>query len=213
MIRIKIKICGITRLEDAQKAVELGVDALGFNFYPGSPRYIAPQKAKAISLQLPPFVSLIGVFVNEKLELIREISALSFLNAVQLHGEETPEFVEALNLPVIKAFRVKEERDIEQMKKFAGKVKAFLLDAYTPGQKGGTGRTFNWEIACKAKELGVPIILAGGINPGNVCEAIKAVHPYAVDVASGVEKEPGIKDFAEMEKLVNRIKEMENEIS
>ncbi len=213
MMRVRIKICGITRPEDARKAVELGIDALGFNFYPGSPRYISPRKAKAISRQLPPFVSLIGVFVNEKEEIIREIAAFSLLNAVQLHGEESPEFVDTLNLPVIKAFRIKEERDIEQMKNFSGKVKAFLLDAYTPGQKGGTGKTFNWELARKAKELGVPIILAGGINAGNVHEAIQAVHPYAVDVASGVEKEPGIKDFSEMEKLVNRIKEMENEIS
>ncbi len=213
MGRIRIKICGITRLEDAQKAVELGIDALGFNFYPGSPRYISPKKAKEISLKLPPFVYLVGVFVNENLEVIQEIAKFSFLDAVQLHGEETPEFVEALDLPVIKAFRIKDRESITQVKGFIGKVKAFLLDAYMKGKKGGTGKIFNWEIARKIKDLNVPLILAGGINPGNVSEAIKIVEPYAVDVASGVERKPGIKDFSLMKELVDRVKEMENEIS
>ena len=144
MGRIRIKICGITRLEDAQKAVELGIDALGFNFYTGSPRYISPKKAKEISLQLPPFVSLVGVFVNENLEVIQEIAKFSFLDAVQLHGEETPEFAEALDLPVIKAFRIKDRESITQVKGFVGKVKAFLLDAYMKGKKGGTGKIFNF---------------------------------------------------------------------
>ncbi len=212
-MRVRIKICGITNFEDALKACSLGIDVIGFNFYKKSSRYILPSKAREISLKLPPFISVVGVFVNEKIEKIRKITSECFLSAVQLHGDETPEFVEKLNLPVIKAFRIKGEKDTEEIRKYTGKVKAFLLDTYVKGEFGGTGKNFNWEIARKVKKFNVPVILAGGINPLSVKDAIKEVKPFAIDVASGVERKPGIKDFHLMKELVNKVKEIENELS
>ncbi|MEI7816182.1 MAG: phosphoribosylanthranilate isomerase [Desulfuromonadales bacterium] len=194
---IKIKICGITNLEDALMAVEAGADALGFVFFAGSPRYISPEQAAAIIQSLPPFVQTVGLFVNEELSTVNAVADQCGLDIVQLHGEESPDYCTAVKRRIIKAFRVKDASSLNAMANY--RVAAFLLDAWSPSAHGGTGKTFNWEIAARA--VGVQhIILAGGLTPENVAEAIVAVKPYAVDVSSGVESGPRQKDAG----LVNR---------
>jgi phosphoribosylanthranilate isomerase len=187
----KVKICGITNLEDALFAAEAGADALGFVFYTKSPRYIAPDRAREIVLRLPPFVAKVGVFVNEELDLVKEIMAYCHLDYAQLHGDEPPEQVAALAPRAIKAVRVRSAADVERLSAY--RAAAYLLDAYHPTKPGGIGETWDWELAAAAKRYG-PIILAGGLKPDNVAAAIGRVHPYAVDVSSGVEAAPGIKD-------------------
>ena len=194
---IKIKICGITNLEDALMAVEAGADALGFVFFAGSPRYISPEQAAAIIQSLPPFVQTVGLLVNEELSTVNAVADQCGLDIVQLHGEESPDYCTAVKRRIIKAFRVKDASSLNAMANY--RVAAFLLDAWSPSAHGGTGKTFNWEIAARA--VGVQhIILAGGLTPENVAEAIVAVKPYAVDVSSGVESGPRQKDAG----LVNR---------
>jgi phosphoribosylanthranilate isomerase len=200
---IKIKICGITNLEDALAAADTGADALGFNFYKKSPRYIDPEKAAEIISQLPPFVMPVGVFVNEREEKIQEIQQLACLQAIQLHGDESPEFCQRFGGRVIKAFQVKDKESIKHMAHYH--VGAFLLDSYRDGVHGGTGETFDWHLAVVAKTFG-KVILAGGLNPENVAEAVKLVQPYGVDVAGGVEKEKGIKDHAKIKKFVSEVR-------
>ncbi len=196
---VRVKICGITNREDALRAVEYGADALGFVFYKGSPRYIEPEKASDIIRALPPFVSAVGVFVNEDpLEILR-ISALTGIDTVQLHGDEKPHSI-IYPLKVIKAIRVRELNDLEPLKEFSG-CNAFLLDTYSPESYGGTGQIFNWDIAVEAKRFG-RIILAGGLNPDNIERAIRWVHPYGVDVSGGVEKEKGIKDHKKLKAFI-----------
>ena len=201
MPRPRLKICGITRLEDALLATSLGAHALGFIFSQKSPRYISPEKAQEIIKKLPPFVQTVGVFVNEKSETIKTIAQNCGLNLIQLHGDESPTFCEHLDLPCIKAFRIKDEASLKGLVSYKDKVKGFLLDTYEKGQAGGTGKIFNWELAAKAKEYGIPIILAGGLNPDNIRAAIKTVHPYALDVNSGIESAPGKKNKMLMERL------------
>ena len=188
----RVKICGITRLSDALVAVEAGADALGFMFYEGSPRNLTFYAAAEITSQLPPFVCKVGVFVNPSLEQVNQAIQQCRLDAVQLHGTESPKFAGTLPLPVIKAFRVQDESSLNEIHEY--QTSAWLLDAYTPGKLGGTGETFNWALATKAKGHGRPIILAGGLTAANVGEAIRAVKPYGVDISSGVESAPGIKD-------------------
>jgi phosphoribosylanthranilate isomerase len=189
---VKIKVCGITNATDAQLAAKLGVDALGFNFCPESPRFVSRERAKAIIALLPPFVTPVGIFVNEDRAAIRETCAMCGLQAVQLHGEEPPSLISGLRMyKIIKAFRVHSERDLAQIRRYD--ADAFLLDAYTPGKRGGTGKTFNWNLA-RPIASSVRVILAGGLTPVNVGHAIRAVQPYAVDVCGGVEGEPGKKD-------------------
>jgi phosphoribosylanthranilate isomerase len=200
---IKIKICGITNLDDAMAAAEYGADALGFNFYKKSPRYIEPEKAAEIIYQLPPFVLPVGVFVNEHEKRVREIQSLTGIQVLQFHGDESPEFCERFESRVIKAFQVKDKESFHSLAHY--KVGAFLLDSYKDGLKGGTGVTFNWHLAVVAKSFG-RIILAGGLNPDNVVEAAKLVQPYAVDVAGGVEKEKGIKDHAKLKKFIVEVR-------
>jgi len=200
---IKIKICGITNLDDAMAAAEYGADALGFNFYKKSPRYIEPEKAAEIIYQLPPFVLPVGVFVNEHEKRVREIQSLTGIQVLQFHGDESPEFCERFESRVIKAFQVKDKENFHSLAHY--KVGAFLLDSYKDGLKGGTGVTFNWHLAVVAKSFG-RIILAGGLNPDNVVEAAKLVQPYAVDVAGGVEKEKGIKDHAKLKKFIVEVR-------
>ena len=188
----KVKICGITNKTDALAAAEFGADALGFVFYGKSPRYIEPERAREIISQLGPFVIPVGVFVNEEREKVEEIIAASGIGAVQLHGEESPAYCASFRgVKVIKAFRVSNEFDPERLSHYA--VDACLLDAYRKDAYGGTGETFSWEIARRAKAVG-RIILAGGLTPENVAQAIREVAPYAVDVSSGVERSPGVKD-------------------
>jgi phosphoribosylanthranilate isomerase len=200
---IKIKICGITNLDDALYATECGTDSLGFNFYKKSPRYIEPQKAAEIIAQLPPFVMPVGVFVNEHEDKIREIQQMTCIQAVQLHGDESPEFCQRFGGRVIKAFQVKDRESLKTMAHY--RVGAFLLDSYRDGMRGGTGVSFDWHLAVVAKTFG-KIILAGGLTPENVAEAVKLVQPYAVDVAGGVEKEKGTKDHAKVKKFIAEVR-------
>jgi len=202
---VRVKICGITNLEDAQEAISLGADALGFNFYKRSSRYIEPAKAKPIIEALPPLISLVGIFVDEfSPERIRSIAHAIGLGTIQLHGSESPEYVKKIGeVRIIKAFRVSESFDLAQLATF--RVGAYLLDAYDEKQLGGTGKTFNWDVAVEAKRHG-RVILAGGLSSENVAEAIAQVRPYAVDVCSAIESEPGKKDFQKMEALFREVR-------
>lgn len=199
---VKVKICGITNREDALEAVDAGADALGFVFYKGSPRYISPDVAKDIIKSIPPFVTTVGVFVDERGEEIERTMRYAAMDVAQLHGHETPEACPT-GKRVIKAIRVKELIDLEPLKHY--RVSAFLLDTYTPESLGGTGQIFNWDIALAAKEFG-RIILAGGLNPDNVEKAVRWVRPYAVDVSSGVEEEKGKKDHKKIRLFIERAK-------
>jgi phosphoribosylanthranilate isomerase len=190
---VRIKICGITNLEDALLAAELGANALGFIFYAKSPRSVAPEAAREIIRQLPPLVLSVGVFVNEEAATVRDLAAAVGLDWVQLHGTETPEYCCSLGHRVLKGFRMQAEESLQDLQAYQGAVQAFLLDTYKQGQTGGTGETFDWELARKAKEYGA-IVLAGGLTAANVARAIEVAQPQAVDVASGVEAAPGKKD-------------------
>jgi phosphoribosylanthranilate isomerase len=200
---IKIKICGITNLEDALAAAAAGADALGFNFYKKSPRFIDPVKAAEIIAQLPPFIMPVGVFVNEREEKIREVQALTCMQAIQLHGDESPEFCQRLDGRIIKAFQVRDKESLQNMAHY--RVAAYLLDSYREGVRGGTGVAFDWHLAVVAKTFG-RVILAGGLTPENVAEAVKLVQPYGVDVAGGVEKEKGIKDHTKLRKFITEVR-------
>ena len=200
---IKIKICGITNLDDALYAAEYGADALGFNFYKKSPRYIEPQKAAEIIGQLPLFVMPVAVFVNEREDRIREIQRMTCIQSVQFHGDESPEFCQRFEGRVIKAFQVKDKESLKAMAHY--RVGAFLLDSYREGMRGGTGVAFDWHLAVVAKTFG-KIILAGGLTPENVTEAVKLVQPYGVDVAGGVEKEKGMKDQVKVKKFITEVR-------
>ncbi len=199
---VKVKICGITNIGDALVAVHSGADALGFVFYRKSPRYIPPDDAREIILQLPPFVTTVGVFVDEDIGTIRKTAEHASLSVVQLHGNEPPGMCLGIGR-VIKAIRVRELSDLEPLRKY--KASAFLLDAYAPREYGGTGLIFNWDIAVAAKQFG-EIILAGGLNPDNIEKAIQWVRPYAVDVSSGVEAEKGKKDHDKLRLFIERAK-------
>lgn len=190
---VKVKICGITNLEDALVAIDAGADALGFVFYSKSPRHVFPEQAAAIIRLLPPFVQTVGLFVNETLETVNETADLCGLDIIQLHGAESPEFCAAVRRRVIKVIRVKDITCLDSMKDY--RAAAFLLDAWSPTAHGGTGLTFNWEIAASAAKNN-RIVLAGGLTPDNVADAVRQVRPYAVDVSSGVESAPGKKDPA-----------------
>ncbi len=198
---VRVKICGITREEDAWAAVEYGADALGFIFYRASPRAIAPGQAAAIAGQLPPFITRIGVFVDEPSEAVRRVYERVGLDAVQLHGSEPPEQIPNYPGRVIKAIRVQSVESLRQLSLYS--VSTYLLDTYRQGTPGGTGETFNWDLAIGAKQHG-RIILSGGLNPSNVADAIRLVRPYAVDVSSGIELEPGVKDHGRMKLFIER---------
>ena len=201
--RIKVKICGTTSLKDAFLAVESGADAIGFIFYKMSPRNISQKEAKEIILQLPPFIETVGVFVNETSDKINRIAEQCKLNSIQLHGEESPALCRRVKRKVIKAFRVK---DADSLKNIASyDVSGFLLDSYNDGSKGGTGQVFDWNLALRVKKQG-PVILAGGLNPYNVFTAIHRVKPYGVDVCSGVEKSPGIKDHEKIREFIKSVR-------
>jgi len=209
---VRVKICGITNARDARAAIELGAAALGFNFYEKSPRVIAPSDAWKIRQTLPKDVQAVGVFVDWKPAAVLALAQSLELSAVQLHGDESPQDAGfcARRVAVIKAFRVGNGFSLAQLGKFRS-ASWFLLDAARAGQYGGTGHTTNWDLARKAAARR-PIILAGGLTPENVAEAILAVRPYAVDVASGVEWRPGKKDHGKMRAFFGEVKRANREL-
>jgi phosphoribosylanthranilate isomerase len=202
---LKVKICGITEKEDALSAVNLGADALGFIFAP-SPRQIPMEKARRIIKTIPPFVKTVGVFVNEEDAAIREHINYCGLDLVQLHGDESPEFCCELMPYTIKTFRIKDDSNLQMSMAYRANARALLLDTYAKDKVGGTGKTFDWQLAVKIKETGLPVILSGGLGPSNIEEAIRVVRPYAVDVNSGVEERPGKKSYGLMRQLMDKIR-------
>lgn len=196
---VRIKICGITNIEDARDAVECGADAIGFVFHKRSPRAVKPETVRMIIELLPPFISTVGVFVDENRSVIEEIMKVTSLDLIQLHGSEPPDACH-LSRKVVKAIRVNDISDLRPMTKY--RVSAFLLDTFSPHEAGGTGRIFNWDIAVEAKNFG-RIILAGGLTPHNVAEAIRSVQPYGIDVSTGVEGEmKGKKDRTKLRQFI-----------
>ncbi len=202
---MKVKVCGITSYEDAAMALDQAVDALGFNFFPSSPRYISPEDARSIICRLPPFAATVGVFVNApSAESLKEIALQSGVRVLQLHGDETPEYCSPLSgWPLIKALRIGRDGIREDIEDYP--VQAFLLDSRDDALFGGTGKSFDWKLAAQIKRIR-PIILAGGLCPENVREAIRALDPYAIDVCSGVESRPGKKDPAKLNAFMNEVR-------
>jgi phosphoribosylanthranilate isomerase len=198
---LRVKICGITSLDDALHAVRSGADALGFVFHAASPRYLFPEQAASIIRALPPFVQAVGLFVNTDSAIVNATADLCRLDLVQLHGDEPPDYCDLIHRRVIKAFRVKEIASIEPIRDY--RVAGILLDAFSPNEYGGTGLTFNWEIALAAGKYG-PVILAGGLTPENVRQAVEKVAPYGVDVSSGVETAPGRKDPEKVREFIRQ---------
>ena len=203
MSAVRSKICGITCIEDALAAVEAGADAIGFVFYPKSPRAVTAQQAKAIIAALPPFISTVGLFVNASACELNETLDAVPLDLLQFHGDETPEQCEGYHRPFIKALRVKAGDDIAAACKQYSKASGILLDTYVEGVPGGTGETFDWALIPKG--LSKPIILAGGLTSANVSQAIAQVQPYAVDVSGGVEKSKGIKDHDKIRAFMSAV--------
>ncbi len=203
----KIKICGITNLEDAQVAVEAGADAIGFIFYQKSPRYVQSAIAKSIIRHLPPFILPVGVFVNESLEGVREIFDTCGLALAQLHGDESPEFCESVHRPVLRAVRLRDRGSFLALAEYKGRigVRGFVVDAFSEEAYGGTGQTTDWSLAHEAAQA-APILLAGGLTPHNVAEAIQQVTPYGVDVSSGVESKPGKKDHEKIRAFIQAVR-------
>ena len=197
---VTVKICGITSPVDAQEAADAGADAVGLMFYEGSPRCVSLEVAKAIVKVLPPSVARVGVFVNAEESLVRQAMRECTLNVLQFHGEESPEFCAGFGAMTLKAIRVKDESSLAELERFG--TDGFLLDAFSKDARGGTGEQFNWKLARKATECGKPIFLAGGLTAENVTEAVRVAEPFAVDVSSGVESEPGRKDAEKMRTFV-----------
>ncbi len=200
----RVKICGITEFEDARDAVLLGADAIGLNFYEKSPRYIESVRAAKIIERLPPLVTVVGVFVNrEDPQELEEFAVTVGLHAVQLHGNETPDYCSMIQrVKVIKALRVDANFRVDSLRNYG--CSAFLLDACTPDKFGGSGTVFNWEKAFGANAFG-SILLAGGLTPENVSDAITTLHPFGVDVASGVESTPGKKHYDKMRRFIEAV--------
>lgn len=195
---MRVKICGITNADDATCAVEAGADALGFIFYPKSPRYVTLETVSDIVKGFPPFVTAVGVFVNVPPEEVSAAVLQAGLHCAQLHGDESPDDCAAVEAPVIRAVRVGEDFDARSLSSYTGAgVSTFLLDNAKQGFYGGTGETFDWSDALKVKRVG-RVVLSGGLDPGNVAEGIRTVEPYAVDTGSGVEAEPGKKDHEKL---------------
>jgi phosphoribosylanthranilate isomerase len=201
--QVKVKVCGMTSLKDALVAVEEGADAVGFIFYKKSPRSVTMKTVREIVLELPPFVDTVGVFVDETAEQINKIADYCNLDIIQLHGDESPTFCKKIRRRVIKAFRIK---DMQSVKKLSGfLVCGFLLDTFSENLHGGTGKVFDWNLVLPAKKFG-SVIMAGGLTPNNVQQAIRQVRPYGVDVCSGVESEPGIKDHKKIRAFLKNAK-------
>jgi len=205
----RIKICGITRNEDALAAARMGADALGFVFAE-SPRRISPDRAREIISGLPPFLTTVGVFVNEAADKVNEVCRFCGLNLVQLHGDEDGAYMARLGRPAIRAFRVKDGDVLNEIKRLEPGI--FILDAFDGERAGGTGKTFDWTIAEKAAHLG-RVILSGGLGARNITSALETVRPYAVDVSSGVESAPGVKDHRKMEEFIQEVRHWDSRTS
>jgi phosphoribosylanthranilate isomerase len=203
-MKTQVKICGITSVADGQDAAEAGADMIGLMFYDGSPRHITLAKAVEISRALSPFVLRVGVFVNPDEEQVTRAIAECGLNLLQFHGDEASDFCTQFGLMSLKAIRVRDAESLKQLERF--NTDAFLLDAYSKSGLGGTGEKFNWELAVEAQKFGKPIFLAGGLTPDNVAAAVELVHPFAVDVSSGVESAPGKKDAAKVRMFIQAAK-------
>lgn len=203
----RIKICGITRLEDALAASALGTDALGFVFYAPSPRAVTTAQAQTIIRQLPPFITKVGLFVDAEEAFIHAVLTEVSLDILQFHGEESPADCQRYDKPYLKAIRMRPGVDLPALMTQYSEASALLLDTYVEGVPGGTGLAFNWD--CIPAKLAKPIILAGGLTPANVGTAVAAVQPYAVDVSGGVESAKGIKDYAKMQAFITRIKSLQ----
>jgi phosphoribosylanthranilate isomerase len=204
MMNTRVKICGITNVDDALMAVEMGADALGFIFYPKSPRYVKIADAANICDRLPPFVAKVGVFVDELEYEIEKALRECLLTALQFHGDEPPGFCQKFPAKSVKAIRMRDESSLRLAAEYD--VDALLLDTYTGDSRGGTGKVFDWSLAVRAQKLGPPIILSGGLTAENVAEAIRTVEPYAVDTASGVESAPGRKDPEKVRRFIEACK-------
>ena len=206
--RVRVKICGMTRLDDALLAAELGADALGFIFYPRSPRYLDPAAARAIIDRLPPFVTPVAVCVNEPLAVVNDIMTRSGCRLAQLHGDEPPAYLEALPWPAMKGLAVATAADLAPIAGY-GHARAILLDTKVAGAYGGSGAAFDWQLARAARAYGRPIVLAGGLSPDNIAEAMRIAQPDAVDVNSGVELAPGQKDADRLQYLFAAMRAVE----
>jgi len=203
----RIKICGITLEQDVLAVTSSGADALGLVFYEKSPRHVAPQQAAQLAHSVPPFVTVVGLFVNPSVDYVREVLAKVPLDVLQFHGEETPEFCRQFGRAYLKAIRVRAGVDLVQCaSRYAG-AQGLLLDAFVEGTQGGTGESFDWSLI--PHDLPLPVILSGGLHAGNVAEAVRQVRPYAVDVSSGVEAAKGIKDAAKIAAFINEVKNVD----
>jgi phosphoribosylanthranilate isomerase len=202
-VKVRVKVCGITRSEDALLAARLRVDALGFNFWPKSRRYVSPEAAAPIVRALPPGVLPVGVFVNPTRDEVLRATEVAGIRSIQLHGDEPPDFCASLPIPVVKGIRVTDSHSLAALASY--EVAGFLLDSATSGY-GGSGTPFDWSVAAEAASV-VPIWLAGGLTPENVAEAVRLVRPHGVDVASGVESAPGVKSAERMEAFIRAAKE------
>lgn len=193
----RIKICGMTRVEDALAAARLGAHAIGLVFFAGSPRVVTPQRARDIIAALPPFVVPVGLFVNADAQTVRAAIAAAPVQTLQFHGDESPQYCASFGLPYLRAVRVKPGVDLLQYARDFHTARGLLLDAYVDGVHGGTGATFDWSLI--PRDLPLPVVLSGGLHAENVAEAVRRVRPWAVDVSSGVEAAKGIKDVRKME--------------
>ena len=205
---VKVKICGITNLPDGMAAAEAGADLLGFVFYDQSPRHISMAAAAALIPKLPPLVLKVGVFVNAPEDVVVQTIRECGLSLLQFHGDEPPDYCAQFGLMSMKAFRVRDAASLSALREYP--TDAWLLDAYSPGKPGGTGETFNWNLALEARAWGCPIFLAGGLTPDNVAEAVRRAQPYGVDVSSGVEAAPGRKDHAKVRAFIQAAKAVED---
>lgn len=207
-MRIRVKICGITRLEDAMVAVQHDADAIGFILWPQSERYISPEEAGRIVKCLPPFVQAVGVYVNPDKSWVEESSVTAGLDLLQFHGDESADFCSRFHLPYIKAVRVRDGLDLLQYAQHYAGARGLLLDAYTAGIPGGTGHVFDWKLI--PAELPLPWILSGGLHSGNITDAIGQTHPSAIDVSSGIEVAKGIKDVNKISAFMQRVRSCED---
>jgi len=207
----RIKICGITRVEDALTAAHCGADAIGLVFYEKSPRHVSIARAELLAAALPPFVTVVGLFVDPEPEFVREVLQFVPLDLLQFHGDESPTFCLEFDRPYIKAIRVKAGVDLLQCAAQFSTAKGLLLDAHVEGIPGGTGTSFDWSLI--PEEFPLPVILSGGLDAANVAQGVEQVQPYAVDVSSGVEAEKGIKDAAKLARFIQEVRRIDVQLS